>query len=66
MRCAFVLKLGPGTLPPQLQFEGWIEEVDTGEELRFRSTGELLAFLGKRFELAGCCGRKPHEEGKRE
>jgi hypothetical protein len=26
---------------------GWIEEVDTGRELLFRTTEELLEFLGK-------------------
>jgi hypothetical protein len=30
--------------------EGWVEEVDTGNELRFRSKDELLKFLGERFE----------------
>jgi hypothetical protein len=62
MRCAFVLKLGPKTQPRLRQFEGWIEEVDTGRELRFRSTGELLTFLGERCELARQPGRKPQEE----
>jgi hypothetical protein len=34
------------------EFEGWVEEVDSSIELRFRSTGELLQFFGKRFNLA--------------
>jgi hypothetical protein len=32
--------------------EGWIEEVDTCTEIRFRSTEHLLKFLSERFELA--------------
>jgi hypothetical protein len=30
-------------------FEGWVEEVDSGEELKFHSVDELLGFLGQRF-----------------
>jgi hypothetical protein len=52
MRCAFVLQLGPETDPEQKQFNGWIEEVDTGRELRFRSTDELLVFLSDRARAA--------------
>jgi hypothetical protein len=48
MRCAFVLQLGPDSDPEQKRFNGWIEEVDTGRELRFRSTDELLVFLSER------------------
>ena len=51
MRRAFVLQLGPDSEPHE-RFEGWIEEVDTGRELRFRSTEELLAFLTECFERA--------------
>jgi hypothetical protein len=44
MRCAFVVRLEPKTdLPDEL--EGWVEEVDTGRELRFRSKSELVTFL---------------------
>jgi hypothetical protein len=50
MRCAFVVRLGPQTKPSEEQFEGWVEEVDTGKELRFRSNHELLKFLGERFK----------------
>ena len=50
MRCAFVVRLGPETKPSEAQFEGWVEEVDTGKELRFRSNHELLKFLGECFE----------------
>lgn len=46
MRSAFVLRLGPGTQPARQHYEGWIEEIDTARELRFRTTQELLSFLG--------------------
>ena len=49
MRLAFVLRLGTDTRPADGFFEGWIEEVDSCTELRFRSTDELLKFLGDRF-----------------
>jgi hypothetical protein len=52
MRCAFVLRLGWATQARPREFEGWIEEVDTGRELRFRSTEELLAFLSDCFDVA--------------
>jgi hypothetical protein len=61
MRRAFVLQLGPDTQPAQRLFDGWIEEVDTGRELRFHSTEELLAFLGECFEFAQHRDRKPHD-----
>jgi hypothetical protein len=51
MRGAFVVQLGRETKPAEGHFEGWIEEVDSGTELRFRSGEELLKFLGRRFEL---------------
>ena len=34
------------------RFEGWVEEVDSGTVLRFRSAEELLKFLGQRFDLS--------------
>jgi hypothetical protein len=49
MRQAFVLQLGSQTDGSRRHFEGCIEEVDTGQELRFKSTDELLEFLGKCF-----------------
>jgi len=52
MRGAFVIRLGLETKTAEGQFEGWVEEVDSCTELRFRSTDELLRFLGKRFDLA--------------
>lgn len=50
MRQAFVLQLGSETDPARGLFAGIIEEVDTGRELRFRSTEELLDFLTRCFE----------------
>jgi hypothetical protein len=49
MRCAFVVRLGPKTKPSEGRFEGCVEEVDTGQQLKFRSPDELLKFLGDRF-----------------
>ena len=49
MREAFVLTLGNETDTDRRQFVGVIEEVDTGRELRFRSTEELLKFLAECF-----------------
>jgi hypothetical protein len=51
MRGAFVVQLGPETRPTEGQFEGWVEEVDSCTVLRFRSSDELLKFLGARFDL---------------
>jgi len=52
MQRAFVVRLGPKTEPTLGRFQGRVEEVDTGEELRFQSTEELLRFLGQRFDEA--------------
>lgn len=52
MREAFVLTLGHETKTVHRQFVGVIEEVDTGRELRFKSTEELLEFLAQCFEDA--------------
>ncbi len=52
MRGAFVVQLGPDTKPLEGRFEGWVEEVDSCMEIRFRSGEELLKFLGQRFDLA--------------
>ncbi|PYU49211.1 MAG: hypothetical protein DMG48_17470 [Acidobacteria bacterium] len=51
MRLAFVVRLGNGSRPADDLFEGWVEEVDSCTERRFRSTEELLKFLGQRFDL---------------
>ena len=61
MRQAFVLQLGSQTDVPRRHFEGCIEEVDTGRELRFKSTDELLEFLGQSFEAALRSGRDPND-----
>ena len=50
MRQAYVVKLGSETNPSKREFVGWVEEVDTGRELRFTSTEELLTFLAECFE----------------
>jgi len=50
MRLAFVIRLGNDTRPADRLFEGWVQEVDTCCEARFRSTEELLSFLGERFD----------------
>jgi hypothetical protein len=52
MRGAFVVRLGPKTDTAKDQFEGSVEEVDTGNRLKFRSTEELLRFLGQSFKEA--------------
>ena len=65
MRWAFVLQLGSRTQSTERQFEGWIEEVDTGRERRFQSTEELLEFLAEFFELARRDDRQPKKEDER-
>ena len=54
MHRAFVVRLGPNTEPTLGRLEGLVEEVDTGEELRFHSREELLGFLEQRFVEARC------------
>jgi hypothetical protein len=64
MRQAYILKLGSETDPAKCHFAGSIEEVDTGRELRFKSTEELLAFLAECFEKStqeGIRGQEPDE-----
>jgi hypothetical protein len=51
MRCAFVVKLGSKSKPSEGRYEGCVEEVDSGKELKFRSAEELLRFLGDCFEV---------------
>jgi hypothetical protein len=53
MRWAFVIQLASDTNPSQRHFAGRIEEVDSARELRFRSTDELLMFLGDCFARSG-------------
>lgn len=66
MRGAFVVQLGPETRPTEGQFEGWVEEVDSGTELRFRSGEELLEFIAKRHELAVARSKKLHPSSRTE
>ena len=47
MRDAFVLRFSGESDPEQRRFIGWIEEVDTGRELHFKSTEDLLTFLAR-------------------
>jgi hypothetical protein len=63
MRLAFVVRLGNDTRPADGFFEGWIEEVDSYTELRFRSTDELLKFLGDRFDLSTAAGNQDEAAG---
>jgi hypothetical protein len=72
MRGAFVVQLGPETKPAEGRFEGWVEEVDSCTEFRFRSSEELLKFLGQRFDLvlasadeARACNRSEHVPHKK-
>jgi hypothetical protein len=50
MRGAFVVRLGRETDPSDGHFEGSVEEVDSGKELKFQSSTELLRFLAERFQ----------------
>jgi hypothetical protein len=52
MRGAFVVRLGPQSDSVLGQFEGTVEEVDTGKRVKFQSTEEMLRFLGQTFEEA--------------
>ena len=62
MRGAFVVKLRETTQGSQL--EGWVEEVDTGEQARFLSDHELIGFLRERFaQIRQSCQQ---EEGTNE
>jgi len=66
MRLAFVIRLGNDTRPADGLFEGWVEEVDSCTELRFRSTGELLKFLGHRFDLTTAAGKQGEATGSKQ
>jgi hypothetical protein len=66
MRGAFVVQLGPETRPTEGRFEGWVEEVDSCTELRFRSSEELLKFLGARFDLVMASADKARAGNKSE
>lgn len=66
MRFAFVIRLGSDTRPAEGLFEGWIEEVDSCTGRRFRSTEELLKFLGQRFDLAMASAGRPEGNSSNE
>jgi|GEM_PF-1457712 hypothetical protein len=66
MRGAFVVQLGPETKPAECRFEGWVQEVDSCTELRFRSSEELLKFLGARFDLVLASANKGRADNKSE
>jgi hypothetical protein len=50
MKGAFVIRLGSQTRSAEQHLEGWVEEVDSGKELRFHSTAELIKFLWECFQ----------------
>lgn len=58
MRGAFIVQLGPDTNPAEGRFEGWVQEVDFYCEQRFRSSEELLQFMGVRFEICRAAAEK--------
>jgi hypothetical protein len=45
MKGAFVLQIATDSDAARREFAGHIEEIDTGTELKFRSTDQLLEFL---------------------
>lgn len=47
-----MVRLGAKTEAARGHFEGRVEEVDTGNELKFQSTEELLCFFGQCYEEA--------------
>jgi hypothetical protein len=51
MRCAFVVRLANSSQPSKGKFEGCVEEVDSGRDLKFCSAEELVRFLGDCFEM---------------
>jgi hypothetical protein len=61
MKLAFVLQLGTDTDVTRRHFVGRIEEVDTGRELRFNSTDELLTFLAECFDKSRMQKPEPDE-----
>jgi hypothetical protein len=63
MRGAFVVRLLAETKPSSGLFEGWVEEVDSGTELRFHSVDELVRFLGQRFCEAPVTGSSVTKDG---
>ena len=64
MRWAFVIQLASDSNPSQRQFCGRIEEVDSARELRFRSTDELLMFLGDCLARSGHPGNPDNHDNQ--
>ena len=62
MRWAFVIQLASDSNPSQRHFAGRIEEVDSARELRFRSTDELLMFLGDCFAKSDHPGNPDNQD----
>ena len=61
MKRAFVLKLDEGMNISQGMVSGYVEDVATGRELRFRSANQLLEFLEEVVKNANEEGRKVQE-----
>jgi hypothetical protein len=66
MRGAFVVRLGPRTDSARGRFEGTVEEVDTGKRVNFKSTEEMLRFLGQTFEEPICRERELNQRKKQQ
>ena len=47
MRRAFVLRISPECDVDAGKLEGWVEDVDSGRELKFKSVPELLSFISQ-------------------
>jgi len=63
MRGAFVLRLGTAHQVKGDHIEGWIEEVDTGKEIHFRTEIELIGFLQERVaEIRGISRKEKPDE----
>jgi hypothetical protein len=60
MQRAFVVRLGPNVDSGLGRFEGWVEDVDTSREFKFRSADELLKFMVELYEEA----LRQQKEGK--
>jgi len=45
-----VVRLGPQMDSARGRFDGSVEEVDTGQRLKYRSAEELLRFLAQNFD----------------
>jgi hypothetical protein len=57
MRGAFIVRLDLDANPSDGVFVGWVEEVDSGKEIKFHSSQELLRFLSGRSQALGSAER---------